>query len=370
MGLGPVVMEGCMTKRLSIILSLLLTAAVFPQELIRNTAKPLNPEAGRVLKLEPVFVISDASGEFYLKYAYRFGLDDRAFLYVLDQEQLLKFSPEGKFIANLYKKGQGPGEIASPFQMVSFFCHGDGLYVYNGMDKIIHFDAEGTPAQEIKQTAGRFFQLFGECDQGYYMIGQAGNLLRGVTGFNEIETSVHLLSPDGGSAEKVAGFTSRVYNGPGFGMDWDNFMFIFNRGDGSLYATQTCEYKIVKADLSRRKTVMAFTRDYPRIPYVIKEYEKDFYEKYKPPRKEFENDIAELFVCGGNVWARTSTTDKDKGVLFDVFDPQGRFLDCFYLSSGLTLRLADGEFLYVTEKDKDENILLKKYRVLNPPKTR
>lgn len=370
MDCSSVMTEGFVKKSLSVILGLLLTVPAFPQELIRNTAQPLNPEAGRVLKLEPVFVISDASGEFYFKTTYRFGLDDRGFLYVLDQDQLLKFSPEGKFIANLYKKGQGPGEIASRFHMVSFFCQGDGLVVYDGVGKIIRFDPEGKPVEEVRQSAGRFFTIFGKCDRGFYMIGQTGDAMGGAAGFSEIETSVHLVSLDGGSAEKAAGFTSRVYRGPNFGMDWDNFMFVFNRGDGSLYATQTCEYRIVKADLSRRKTVMTFTRDYPRVPYVIKEYEKDFYDKYKPPRKEFENDIAELFVCGDNIWARTSTTDKDKGVLFDVFDPQGRFLDSFYLPSGLTLRLADGEFLYVTEKDKDESILLKKYRVLNPPKIR
>jgi hypothetical protein len=39
---------------------------------------------------------------------------------------------------------------------------------------------------------------------------------------------------------------------------------------------------------------------------------------------------------------------------------------------GVRLRngIADGEFLYVTEKDEDESILLKKYRVLDPLKIR
>jgi hypothetical protein len=30
-----------------------------------------------------------------------------------------------------------------------------------------------------------------------------------------------------------------------------------------------------------------------------------------------------------------------------------------------SLALADGNFIYVTEKDKEENILIRKYKVLN-----
>lgn len=37
------------------------------------------------------------------------------------------------------------------------------------------------------------------------------------------------------------------------------------------------------------------------------------------------------------------------------------------MPSRMNLRLAEGEFVYVTEKDEDENILLRKYKVLNGP---
>jgi len=69
--------------------------------------------------------------------------------------------------------------------------------------------------------------------------------------------------------------------------------------------------------------------------------------------------------CDNNVWVLTSTTVKDKGMLFDVFDPQGRFIDSFYLNVDGSLALARGEFIYVVEKDKEENILIRKYKVLN-----
>ena len=358
-----------MKRTAFIFLSIIMAASGFSQELIRNSAKPLNPQAGRILKLEPVFEISDASGEFFFKYPYKFDFDDRGFLYIRDENQLLQFSPEGKFVRNFYKKGQGPGELASSFQMVSFLCVRNSVFVYDGVGKIIQFDGEGKLVNEVKQTAGRFFTLFGMGENGYLMQGQTNAPGGGPAGFKEIETTAHLVSLDGSSAEKIMGFTSRIYQGPNFGMDWDNYLQVFNPADGSLYVSQTCEYKVVRADLLKRKIVASFTRDYPRVNFVIPDSAKSFYEKNNPPKKDYANDISAMFVCDNNVWVLTSTKVKDKGMLFDVFDPQGLFLDSFYLNVEGSLALARGGFIYVTEKDKDENILIRKYKVLNGPKS-
>jgi len=344
---------------------LLLAVSGFSQELVRNSAKPLNPDAGRVLRLESVYEISDASGEFFFRFPSRFQLDRQGRLYMLDQDQLLQFSPQGKFIRNFYKKGQGPGEIASRYQMISLVCFRDDVYVYDGRSKIIHFDGEGNLIGEVRQTAGQMFWLFGIAEGGYFMQGQTNAPMGGAPGFRENEIQAFLVSPDGTAREKILGFTSRTFEGPGFGMNWDNYMQVFNPRDGSLYVSQTCEYKVVRADLFNRQIIVSFTRDYPRVKFHVPDSWKDFYKKYNPPKKDFENDISELFVCGDKLWVKTSTTDKAKGALFDVFDPRGRFLDSFYLPNDMNLALADGDFIYVTEKDKDENILFRKCRVLN-----
>ena len=351
-------------KRLAYFLPAILLAVLgSAQELIRNPAKPMNPQAGRVLKLEPVFTISDASGGFFFKYPYRFELDDQGYLYILDEQQLLQFSPEGTFVRNFYRPGQGPGEIATGFQMTSFLPLEDGLLVYDGATKIIRFDREGKLVSEVKQTAGRFFELIGIAPNGFFMRSQTDVSWSGAAGFKEIETQVNLVSSDGRSAEKILGFPSRIYQGPKFGMDWDNYLQVFNRRDGSLYVSRTCEYQVVRADLTERKIVASFTREYPRAPFVISEYEQDFYKKFDPPKKDFANDIVELFLCGDDLWIKTSTSSEDKGKLFDVFDPKGRFLDSFYLGRGLTLRQAGTDFIIVSEKDVDETILVRKYKI-------
>ena len=356
-----------MKKSAYLLLTLILAVSGSSQELIRNSNKPLNPQAGRILKLEPVFEISDASGEFFFKHPYKFDMDDLGYLYILDEDQLLKFSPEGKFVRNFYKKGQGPGEIASNYP-VSFFSFRSELYAYDGMAKIIRFDGEGKLIGEVKQTAGRFFTLFGMGENGFFMRGWTNAPRGGPVGFKENESTANLISADGSSAEKIIGFTSRTYEGPNFGVDWDPYLQVFNPADGSLYVSHTCEYKVVRADLLKRKIAASFTREYPRIKYSMPDFMKAIYEKVNPPMKDFENDISAMFVCDSNVWVLTSTKVKDKGMLFDVFDPQGRFLDSFYMNVDGSLALAHGGFIYVTEKDKDENILVRKHKVLNGPK--
>ena len=68
----------------------------------------------------------------------------------------------------------------------------------------------------------------------------------------------------------------------------------------------------------------------------------------------------------------TSTTDKQKGVLIDVFDESGKYTDCFFLkfpNDDLWLRLdqrkvkISGDALFTIEQDKDENWMISKYTI-------
>lgn len=343
---------------------LFLNHKIPAQDIIQNPEQPLSPNAGRILEFEKEYEIRDDAGEFYFRWPQKFCLDVRGYLYVLDEDQLLQFSPEGKFLRNFYKKGQGPGEISSPFQMVSYVISGENLYIYDGMAKIITLDSEGDLIEEIKQTAGRFFELLGASDEGFYLRHQT-SAFSGTVGLNELETQIHLVSLDGSTAKNLIGFKHRIYSGPNFGMEWDNYMHCFNRHDGFLYVTHTCEYRIERVDLAKGADYISFSRDYPRVKYVMKEHLKSFYERYDPPKKKFENDVAGLFVCGENLWVKTSTQVEEKGIQFDVFDSRGRFIDSFYLNVDRELQLADGDSIYVTERDDEENIVLVKYRVLN-----
>lgn len=98
------------------------SSILFTQTIIENPEKPLSKNAGRVLKLQEVLRITDESGDFYFKYPRDFMVAYDGSIFFRDDEQILKFSPEGNFISNFFKKGQGPGEISGwnyPFVLYS-----------------------------------------------------------------------------------------------------------------------------------------------------------------------------------------------------------------------------------------------------------
>jgi hypothetical protein len=93
---------------------------------------------------------------------------------------------------------------------------------------------------------------------------------------------------------------------------------------------------------------------------------------FRPPEMKYQNDVKNLLARDEEIWAVTSTKDKAKGVLIDVFDGEGVYRDCFYLNlPEAAIRnlytpgqsALDGEFLWVVEKSEDETYSIKKYRV-------
>ncbi len=73
-------------------LLLFLFLFVFSQEIIENPAKPLNPNAGRILKLEEVLRITDEGGEFFFKRPSLLQIADDGCIFLYDSEQFLRGS--------------------------------------------------------------------------------------------------------------------------------------------------------------------------------------------------------------------------------------------------------------------------------------
>jgi hypothetical protein len=90
---------------------------------------------------------------------------------------------------------------------------------------------------------------------------------------------------------------------------------------------------------------------------------------------KFYNDICRLLVHKGNLWVVTSTFDKNKGILVDVFNKEGKYLDAFYLP--LTKILTEerityyapmavsGDFLFTIEVGDDGQISVVKYQIID-----
>jgi hypothetical protein len=93
--------------------------------------------------------------------------------------------------------------------------------------------------------------------------------------------------------------------------------------------------------------------------------------RFAPPVKHL-NDVQQLFIRGDYIWVMTSTIEPGKGVLFDVFNEQGEYVDHFYLplqQSVIAEALEDlplafqKDHIYVVEYDEDDLPTIVKYRI-------
>lgn len=353
---------GIVFTSLCIFSSILLT-----QTIIENPEKPLNENAGRVLKVGEVFKITDESSDFYFSAPLNLKVDSEGNFFIIDENQILKFSADGKFLKNLFKKGQGPGEISTRYHWgLSYIILKNDIFLYDrDSSKIIRMDDEGNLIEEIKLRTRRLQKMYGPTDEGFIFMDESPANI-GPTGFKDVDMSVILVSKDGNTSRTIMIFPKKVYSSRNFGVDWDRFFALFDSKTQQIFVSHTGEYKIVLADLNTGQIIRSFNRKYSRAKYVIPEGLKQFYARndIKLPEKKYENDILGLFFHGDHLWVKTSTKYEKKGVLFDVFSREGKYIDNFYLNLEGELMAAQGDYIFVSEKDEDENIQIVKYKII------
>ena len=354
-----------MMKRYAFLVLLLITFSfISAQEIIENTEKPLNKDAGRILKLREELRITDESGEFFFKYPSNLKVTSVGSILLQDEEQLLKFSPEGKFLQNLYKKGQGPGEISGEFE---FDISKDEIFIYDRTNiKFLCININGDIVDELKINQGRYRNFIGLI--GDYLVVteyKYPSLRNNKSGLYEMDYSIFLVSKDGLDEKGGYVFKVTIFLAQGGLMSWDYFDTHIDKDRNKIYVSYSREYKIEVLDLNTYKISQTFRRKYPRVKYEFKyDYEKEFYKKFNPPEKKFERDIFDLFLKDDLLWVKTSTKDRNKGNLFDVFNREGEYHDNFYFPVEGEIIGVHGDFIFVVERTKDETLNVVKYRVL------
>jgi len=198
--------EGVVMKKAILLFSfvLIFNSGIYAQEVIENPEKPLSKNAGRVLNLEEVFRITDESGDFYFSFPLNLKEDSEGNLFIIDENQFLKFSADGKYLKNLFIKGQGPGEIATRNHSgLSYFILKDDIFLYDRSgNKIIHMDGEGNLIEEIKLKITRLNEIFGPGDKEFIFLKES-RIDRGKSGFQDVDMSIIAVSKDGSSSKNV-----------------------------------------------------------------------------------------------------------------------------------------------------------------------
>ncbi|NTV80139.1 MAG: hypothetical protein HGA24_01765 [Candidatus Aminicenantes bacterium] len=167
---------------------------------------------------------------------------------------------------------------------------------------------------------------------------------------------------DGSEIREVDRFHPRAFLSGGSATSWDSRINVISPDRKLLYAYFGRDYLIEVVDLAAGKIIKRFKRSYPKIPHEERRWEADFRKKNGSPKIEYETDILGLFPVGGKIWVATSTEDKAKGRLIDVFDRDGRFIDNFYLGAARSLMVVREDFILCEETNEDDTVTIVKYR--------
>ncbi len=160
-------MSMCILKRpalraVAAALVLLAAAATasfaFPQ-VIENPMNPPAPNAGRVVSLKEVARITDEKGKFFFVQPFAVFTGNDGSVYVQEFNQLLKFDAKGKFVKNMLKRGEGPGELNGNLTDVIVGDTEVLLYSSN-VYKLLRLDLDGKLLGETKFVTG-FSSLLG-----------------------------------------------------------------------------------------------------------------------------------------------------------------------------------------------------------------
>lgn len=366
-----------MKKSLSVALFILVLCFVLTaQTVIENPEKPSGGKAGRVVDLVELLRIDDVGGEYYFRYPRNPKVAPDGSIFVQDHEQLLQFDPNGAFVRNYFKKGQGPGEMQ---RVADYFFAEDALIVHDGqLQKILRFDFDGNLIKEFKIHELPMFARLHLFQNGtYYFICNNIPSTEGKPEVIDVSHDLIAVREGGEKIEPVISFPVECFaiatGGRGGMISIAEMVTLPFKGNLAVCHTQ--EYLLKILDLESGEIVRTFRRKYKRIK-VPKDRRVGGTigiegKTYSAPR-DYYNDISKLFSRGDLLWVITSTVEKDKGVVVDVFDFEGRYVDNFYLNiPGASDPVAIGYgpmtisngFLIRTVRNEDETFSIRKYRI-------
>lgn len=356
----------------------LIAAAVFSsmtsaQTLVENTASPLSEKAGRVVSLKEELRIEDTGEDFFFKDPYTIRVSTRGDLFIKDgPEQALQFDPQGRFIRNHFKKGQGPGELTS---VIDLWASPQRLYLIGYPPKILIYDYEGNLVQEIPFHSGYIGSKFILADPTNILVSCFGrpNPAAG-TGFIDIPWDIIDISSDGASFKTIASFPIRTFleaqeGGAVAGTAW-NLLHVVALDGNSLYVNHTPEYMVENFVRDKHAVVLRFRRPYARIKRSSGGASGS--AGRIPHAPEYWPDIYALHIVDGHLWVQTMSVTKEKGILFDVFNVNGQFIDSFFIQPRManeegeparTMTIAGG-FAYIRKETSDGLVIIQKCRLI------
>jgi hypothetical protein len=331
--------------------------------------------------------IDDQEGNFYFKYPQAPVIDSRGFIFVMDRDQVLMFSPSGSLIRNFFKEGLGPGEMTDACGVVA---QEDLIVICNrNPHKLLWFDRSGTLQKEqpISARLG-YADLLTYYRQRFYFLREQFRKTKGKAVFLDIK--VRLLSS--GPNDREPRFENIWFPKKYFVRDTNwiknvHFVQIGTAGDDTVYIAHNGNYDIKRLSLENMRLSPFIQKDYQKVK--IKEEWKKILKPFRFPHQgikgkeyrtfEYEvlDDVQRIFVNGDKIWIITSTFDDHSRLVgVDVYDPAGKPRGRLRLQMSAGIYLFKMSYtpmtfhstgLYVFETNEEGDLELARYLLNNVP---
>jgi len=349
---------------------------------VKVVKNPEGPVYGEIIfDLEEDLSIGNESDENYM--FYRTGAiatDSQGNIYIVDSgnNRIQKFRNDGQYLQTIGRKGQGPGEFESPYDI--WLDSEENIHISEGM-KIQIFNKDGEFIKSVKLI--NFITEFGiteeenilACGFGRSEEGQTRELILFSSAGEKLETIVIFPSPMRIVRRGNSGFglthdyspdlifcpideKSGIY---GHALEYRLFVikasgevsFIIEKSEPPQSITRKEKDKIVKDIIDSQQE-----RGTPWPKGVVEEGAN--FAKYRP----FYNRI--LKDDKGNIYVRKlkSVFDEEKSEEFDIFNPEGYYLYKTILP--FTPHIIEAGYIYHVHTDEETGeIKIIRYRVKN-----
>lgn len=333
---------------------------------VYNPKKP-NPPPGiqRNLILEEELCIGDDTEEYLFAEDIAFismGVDNEGNIYTVDPKlvEIKKFSPEGKLIMVFGKRGQGPEEMESPL-IIGVTSQNELMFVDSGNSRITFYSLDGEYLRYIAAHKWRFrrtrFDSKGNVVADIYQYSEEEQRMKAIYEIRrfsqELEPLFTIFSID-----MTDELLSREYIYGGVRIYWQigkndnvyvgyakNYEFDIINPEGKIIRKIKKEFDPVKVTEEEESQLPQQFREMVNLP----KYHTGFY--YFSVDEE------------GRLFVRTWEKTEDKmSYLWDVFDPEGRYIAKIPINA--YLKLWEKGKLYTAEETEDGLPIIKRYKVI------
>lgn len=329
------------------------------------------PSFGRIMldgNIDDVIAESDTDERFIFKRISDLEVDSRGNIYLLDDDRILQYGPDGKFIKTVGRKGQGPGEYDFPCKL--FVDQGDNLYVNDQGQSLSVYDEAGTFVELIRFKFT--IQSFPDNLRRFF-VDNSGNIIavkyefddtglkhvcikadrKGTIIRNIMDVEQQGIRVRGSSRGGVMGGKTHPYS-PGI-----HFCYV---KEGLVCLGQNIDYALHLIDTEGKERTV-FGKEEEAEPVTSEEIRSLALDKddLAPSHRPFFNDI--LSDEKGRIYVLRVAPLLEKRPMqeIDIFSRDGRYL--YNMRTPIIPKVIKKGCFYTFVRDENEKIVVKKIRI-------